>query len=100
MNLSYFNALTGAEVKPDEWQMKLRKGDFFEIDTGDQSFPPIYGKILDGPEKGYFKVKAHSQWCPEGQEGLLCIVEPTRKLTKDEFESARARKWKPDKVER
>ena len=94
MNLSYFNALTGAEVRPDEWQMKLRKGDFYEINTGDQSFPPIYGEILDGPEKGYFKVKAYSQWCPEGQQGLLCLVEPTRKITRDEFEVARGSKWK------
>ena len=24
----YYNTLTGAEVIPDDWQMKIRKGDY------------------------------------------------------------------------
>jgi hypothetical protein len=31
----------------------------------------------------------------EGQEGILCIVEPTRKLTRAEFETAREKNWIP-----
>ena len=92
----YYNALTGAQVAPDAWQMRIRKGDYYEI-VLESPFPIIYGVILEAaPEKGYFRARGYSEWCPDGNEGMLCVVEPTRKLTRREFERARTRRWKSD----
>lgn len=90
---TYYNFLTGARVTPDDWQMKIKKGNYYEIVT--ENLPIIYGVILEAVrEKGYFRVRAYSAWCPYGQEGSLCVVEPTRILTRQEFERARAQRWK------
>ena len=94
----YYNALTGAQVTPDGWQTKIKKGDYYEIVS--ECFPTIYGVILEPfREIGYYRVRAHSAWCPGGEEGTLCIVEPTRILTRQEFEQARVRRWKTEEVE-
>ncbi|MBI1793367.1 MAG: hypothetical protein HYR70_04160 [Chloroflexi bacterium] len=86
---SYFNALTGAQTVPTAWQKNLKDGDFYEIAPVDGSaFPTIYGKILEVRDEGFFWVKAYSAWCPQGEEGLLCIVEPTRRITQEEFRAA------------
>lgn len=90
----YYNALTGAQVTPDTWQLKIKKGDYYEIES--ECFPTIYGEILEPfREIGYYRVRAYSAWCPGGQEGTLCIVEPTRILAQAEFEAARMRGWEP-----
>jgi hypothetical protein len=91
----FFNALTGAHVAPAQWQTKLRSGDYYVIESFTSSLPTIYGQILKPAGKGFFQVKAYSAWCMEGQEGILCIVEPTRKLTRAEFETAREKNWIP-----
>jgi hypothetical protein len=91
----YYNALTGAQVTPDGWQTKIKKGDHYEIVT--ECFPTIYGVILEPfREIGYYRVRAYSEWCLDGQEGTLCIVEPTRILTRQEFEQAQIRHWKTE----
>jgi hypothetical protein len=92
----YYNFLTGALVVPDHWQMKIRKGTYYEI-VLESPYPMIYGVILDiTQERGYFWVRAYSTWCPDGEEGMLCIVEPTRMLTKREFVRAQQRRWKTE----
>jgi len=92
---TFYNTLTGAQVSPDDWQTKIKKGDHYEIVS--EFFPTIYGVILEPfREVGYYRVRAYSEWCPGGQEGTLCVVEPTRVLTRQEFESARTHHWKAD----
>jgi hypothetical protein len=60
-----------------------------------ENLPTIYGVLLEPfREKGYYHVRAYSAWCPGGEEGTLCVVEPTRILTRQEFEHARTRRWK------
>ena len=91
----YYNALTGARVAPYDWQMKIKKGDYYEIESASFAYPDIYGVILETMEKkGYFRVQAYSAWCIGGQKGVLCVVEPTRLLTLQEFEKARDLRWK------
>jgi len=92
----FFNALTGAaQVAPAEWQLQLKPGDYYVIESFVSSLPAIYGQIIKpAEEKGFFRVKAYSAWCVEGEEGTLCIVEPTRKLTRAEFEAAQKRNWR------
>jgi hypothetical protein len=91
----YYNALTGASVIPDDWQTKIKKGDYYEIVS--ECIPTIYGVILEPfREIGYYHVRAYSEWCPNGQEGHLCIVEPTRILTRQEFDYARSQHWKTE----
>jgi hypothetical protein len=93
--ICYYNRLTGAEVYPYGWQLKIKKGDFFEIIS--ECIPTIYGVILEPfREKGCYRVRAYSAQCPVGEEGALRIVEPTGILTKRQFEEARARNWMPD----
>jgi len=90
---TYYNFLTGAWAIPYDWQTKIRNGNYYEIVT--ENLPVIYGVILEASHKeGYFRVRAYSAWCVYGQEGTLCIVEPTRILTQQEFEYARTRRWK------
>ncbi len=94
----YDNALTGARVVPEDWQMKIKKGDCYEIAS--EPYPTIYGEILDAmDEKGRFPVQTYSALCPDGQQGILWVVEPTRILSREEFEYARAQSWKVETVE-
>jgi hypothetical protein len=91
----FFNALAGAQVAPAKWQSQLKSGDYYVIESFVPSLPSIYGQIIKPTrERGYFRVKAHSAWYAEGEEGILCIVEPTRKLTQAEFEAARKKNWR------
>ena len=77
---------------PYGWQLKIQKGDYFRVVTED--YPTVYGQILEPlREIGYYKVKAYSKRYPYGHKSVLCIVEPTRILTMQEFEEARARRW-------
>lgn len=90
---TYYNFLTGAQVAPYDWQTKIRKGDYYEIVT--ENLPVIYGVILEASHTtGYFRVRAYSTWCLCGQNGIMCVVDPTRMLTRQEFEYARAQHWK------
>ena len=88
----YYNRLTGAPVTPDHWQTKIKKGDYYEAAS---ETIVIYGEILGAAlEKGYFHALAYSVWFPNGNEARVCVVEPTRILTKQEFEYARSCRWK------
>jgi hypothetical protein len=90
---SYHNYYTGVRVHPYKWQLKLQKGCYYRIVT--ECNPTVYGEILEAlREVGYYHVRAYSEWCLDGEEGPLRIVEPTRILTQKEFEEARARRWK------
>ncbi|MCL4272057.1 MAG: hypothetical protein KJZ72_21045 [Anaerolineales bacterium] len=90
--ISYHNYYTGARVYPYDWQLKLQKGSYFRIVT--EYYPTVYGVILETlSEKGYFRVQAYSERIPYGHKAILCIVEPTRILTQQEFEEARTRHW-------
>jgi hypothetical protein len=90
---AYYNSYTGALVYPYDWQLKIQKGDYFRVVT--EYYPTVYGEILEAfREIGYYRVWAYSEWCLGGEEGTLLIVEPTRVLTQQEFEEARARRWK------
>jgi hypothetical protein len=90
---SYHNFYTGARVYPYDWQMKLRKDDYFEIVS--ECIPTIYGQILEVSHKnGCFLARVFSIRCLLGEEGSFWIVEPTRILTLQEFEYARQKHWK------
>lgn len=90
---SYYNRMTGAHVYPYDWQLKLQKGCYFRIVS--EYIPTIYGVILEPlREKGFFVVRAYSERCLGGNKAILCVVEPTRILTEQEFEEAKARHWK------
>jgi len=71
----------------------LKKGSYFRIVS--EYYPTVYGVILK-PFRviGYYSVLVYSEWCLEGEDGCICIVEPTRILTREEFEEAGARHWK------
>jgi hypothetical protein len=89
----YFNHMTGAWVIPYDWQTKIRKDDYYEIVT--ENLPVIYGVVLEASHKnGFFRVRAYSTWCLGGELGIVCVVEPTRILTIQEFECARQQSWK------
>jgi len=91
--ISYHNFYTGARVYPYAWQMKIRKDDYFEIAS--ECIPTIYGLILEVSHKnGSFLARVFSARCLHGEEGTFWIVEPTRILTKQEFEYARSQRWK------
>ncbi len=91
--ISYHNTYTGARVYPYDWQLKLQKGVYFRIVT--EYYPTVYGVILESlQEKGYFLVQAYGERYPRGRKAVVCVVEPTRILTEEEFRAASARHWK------
>lgn len=90
---SYYNDLTGALVYPYDWQLKLKKGSYFRIVS--EHIPTIYCEVIEPfREIGYYRVMAYSEQCLGGEKGIFPIVVPTRILTQQEFEEARARRWK------
>lgn len=108
--MEFRNMITGQVVRPAAWQLALAIGDYYEIAApqgavGDgQTFtvfddlPPIYGQIVSDEEcaPGYFLARGYSEWCPDGELGLLAVCEPTRRLTAEEFAAARARGWRAE----
>ena len=90
---SYYNFFTGARVYPYDWQLKLQKGSYFRIVS--EHIPTIYCVIIEPlREIGYYRVLAYSERCLDGEKGIFPIVVPTRILTRQEFEEARAQRWK------
>ena len=86
-----------ADARVQDWQKALGPGDYFARDPG-LGFD-IYGEILkpDGPYTGpmehYRFCRAYSVACPMGELGDVHVSEIDRKLSRGEFEIARAREW-------
>ncbi|MCB0207699.1 MAG: hypothetical protein KDJ52_00125 [Anaerolineae bacterium] len=106
--MNFYNRITGQTVTPEPWQLELKVGDHYIIKqpkfwVGDEVgiAPTCYGEIITNtPEEdeppypnGFFLVRAFSQWCPEGELGMFCIIEATRQITKEKFEQARLQGW-------
>jgi|GEM_PF-1105235 len=109
--LTFTNILTGETVVPNDWKRRLKPGDYYAIEppttaTGEMTqgkinwttfddLPTVYGHIESDEdcEPGFFWVRGYSQWCPDGELGLLNICEPTRQLTAEEFNQAQAAGW-------
>jgi len=106
--MQFYNLITDQMVIPLPWQAELKPGDFYVIESpliGVQ-LPDlmdletlvnvlIYGQILDARncEPGFFNVIAYSVMCPNGEEGEICIMDVTRAINRDEFETARREGW-------
>lgn len=91
--MKFTNIMTGEKVTPKDWQLELKKGDYYIIETE----CTIYGQILKPKGKkstGMFWVKAWSVYCPEGEVGLMNICDPTEKITKEDFDTAKQRNWR------
>jgi hypothetical protein len=99
--MEFRNMITGALITPTDWQLALKVGDCYEIANstgavGDgvrfQIFdmPTIVGELIEAAEPGYFYARGYSADCPDGEIGLVCICDPTRKLSRAEFEAALA----------
>lgn len=109
--MEFTNMITGQTVTPTDWQQALKVGDYYCIakpvvavidpntghagSLGPNEVPAVYGRIVSAVPRapGHFWAKAYSQWCPDGETGLVCIVDPTHQLTKDEFNQAKASGW-------
>lgn len=103
--MKFINKITNQTVEAQPWQTKLKPGDYYLIKAPiiyleGETFtgPTIYGQILPSHEEtylpaGFHTVRGYSQWAPEGELGLFCIVDASRQLTQDEFEQARAQGW-------
>jgi len=56
--------------------------------------PPVFGQIVSKTRRGEFVVRAYSSWCPEGETGIFNpSYEPSRNITKEQFEAAKTRGW-------
>lgn len=94
--MKFINQLTGEWKIPEKWQIDLEVGDYYVNErpicwAGEYLTicPTIYGKLENKDETpGYFWATAYSAWCPFGEYGLVTIVEPTKKITQEEFEQA------------
>ncbi len=98
----YFNQLLKVEMPPDDWQTKIRKGDYYEIasECFSACIPTLYGEVLEPfREIGFYHTRVYSAWCLGGEDGVVCIVEPTRMLTREEFEYARTRRWQIEETD-
>jgi hypothetical protein len=104
--MEFYNFVTGQTVTAQPWQLELKPGDYYCIETPGAAFidevgvqdlgdvPTVYGRIERADdEESFFLVRAYSQACPDGETGLMSACEPTRKLTEAEFEAARLAGW-------
>jgi hypothetical protein len=107
--MQFVNLLTGKTINSMPWQDELDPGSFYAIENpvigmlNVDGFDPItipdnvivYGEILnaDGCDEGFFNVRAYSTYCPDGEEGLFCVADATRRISREEFESAREKGW-------
>jgi hypothetical protein len=104
----FYNMITGQTISPKPWQEHLRPGDYYmienpiiglvspnRVDAQEVNDAPVYGIIIGAEdcEPGYFWVRAYSILCPGGEEGVMCIVDPTRVISREEFETARRNGW-------
>lgn len=91
---TFINMLTGQTVTPTDWQLTLTVGDYYRIDLRDLT---IYGHITahkGRKDSGFFWSDGFSILCPDGELGVVCIVDCTAKITEEEFNAARLREWR------
>jgi hypothetical protein len=95
------------------WQREFKAGDCFLRVTDDGWGEPlvIFGEIYESPyaeDREHLAephmankrlAKCYSVMCEDGESGSIHISTMHLKLTKEEFEEARARGWKPDMQE-
>ncbi len=107
--MQFTNLFTGQTITPQLWQEELRPGDHYVIEKPGMGLlgldgiewinviddVHIHGELLDaeGCDEGFFNVRAYSPLCPDGEEGIVCIAEITRKISREEFETARRQGW-------
>lgn len=103
--MKFINQITGKTVEAQPWQTQLKPGDYYLIVApiiylNGQNFtgPTVYGQILPSHEEdllpdGFHTVRAYSQWEPDGELGLFCVVDATRQLTEAEFDAFRSQGW-------
>lgn len=97
--MKFTHILTGQEVEATTWQMALKAGDYYCIEG--ELMPTVYGHIITNEAEegeppyrpGFFLVRGYSEWCPQGELGMFCIVDATRPLSPEEFAQARANGW-------
>ena len=103
--MQFINILTGEPIEPQPWQMELRPGDLYVIENPVVGLQgggvttlynvTFFGVIIDDQDcdPGFFNVLTYSRYCPKGEEGVVCIVEPTRTIPPEEFDAARKKGW-------
>lgn len=93
----FFNMTTGEQVEAQPWQRALLPGDCYVFEWL-EPMTHIYCQVLSRAlevGEGFLWVMAYSERLPGGERGVNCIVDGTRPISKEEFEQARARGWKP-----
>jgi hypothetical protein len=81
-----------------DWQRELKKGDYFVRNAGVGI--PVYGEVVQssgeyrGRLRDYRFCKCYSMMCPTGELGDVHISTVDRLLTPNEFEGAKARRWR------
>jgi hypothetical protein len=58
--------------------------------------PRVYGQLESDEDcdEGFFWTTAYSAYCPEGDGGMVCVCDVTRRIMAEEFEQARQRGWR------
>ncbi len=113
--MQFTNMFTGQTITSQPWQDELRPGDHYVIEKPGMGLMGmegmeflkaiddllIHGEILNAEEceEGFFNVRAYNSYCPDGEEGIVCIAEITRKISREEFETARIGGWSDESKE-
>ena len=88
-----------ADTRVKDWQAKIKAGDYFVRRSG-LGFS-IYGEILEEEErreKGlehYRLCRGYSVACRDGEMGDIHVSQIDALLSKEEFQEAKRRGWKP-----
>ena len=114
--MQFTNMFTGQTITSQPRQDELRPGDHYVIEKPGMGLMGmdrteylktiddllIHGEILDaeGCDEGIFNVRAYSSYCPDGEDGIVCIAEITRKISREEFEAARKSGWSNESEDR
>lgn len=112
MTLKLYDTRSGVYIYSQysqPWQDAIKPGDHYlilspfvgvsvdgEWQVAETLNIPVFGEILnaEGCAPGFFNVRAYSYMCPEGEYGLISILDPTRILAPAEFEAAQQSNWR------
>ncbi len=67
---------------------------FGEVATYSEKYPEDNESITDGMTQGYLYGRCFSQLCPDGELGSIHITRVSAKISREDFERAKANRWR------
>lgn len=77
-------AIEAADRRIQDWQKRIKKGDFFKRITSDGL--EIFGEVLEDYEGNFRTCRCYSIVCPEGERGSIHVSQIDQLVDRQTFE--------------